>query len=706
MAKGTVNYTPKGPSKRDIDFDVYTERDVTKTQVNWADVAKSITGEIETIRDERQGRKAEIQKSTDEAMAKLDDMGKYDNQTLMNLVIDGSNFAANSMHTQKKLMEKGLIKPHDYTKFTSNVSAGFKTFKAIAGGWDKDFADYTKRTEDGTNSSLEVYLAKQVESFGNINDMQLYVNPQTGNMALASTYVDDEGITRMNEDPNSHISMQRLSALSKQRIDKVIVGEVSKVYSAELGTWITAEYDRSDKSVTSLEDIRNSDDFQKLLEAKANQAIANPTHAGSILADNNLMTPDGEKYRGGSQEEFDQWAKDHPGAEKIEVPPLADKTEGDAFRQWVNETYPDKATEFDLDATGAHDNEFIKKAYAELGEEYAREVLKIEPTVGGVENPIIVMEYDQKTQRKIPKLTKAQEEVAKNFVKSAIEGHLPHKEKVQQGKYKPRGPAKTGVSYAIDKEKKINIGYMENINKLMSGNAQQFKTVSKDIVGSLNKGKKAGDELITDISRTADEFVITFKQGGKTRTEKIPRVDANGDPVDLIDVAQGLFPFVTPANTSYDAALNEYNKPFTKKGDEGYEGDATAKGGRGFTTKKEVSMNKLFTDATMKETYLGQIEAITNQDVEKLGTIYTKALNQALSGVTSDITVSVDEDFWGKDGKITVTINCGNDPDCLDGVVKDYRYDGDNQQASSFIQNLINQQIKKYNIKGADDEAP
>jgi len=470
MAKGIVNYTPRGPAstKKDIDFDVYAERDVTKSQVNWADVAKNITGELETIRDDRQGRKAEIQKATDESMTQLDDMGKYDNQTLMDLVVDGSNFAANSMNTQKKLMEKGLIKPHDYTKFTQNVSSGFKTFKATAEGWDKDFAEYTKRTEDGTNSSLEVYLAKQVESFGNINDMQLYTNPQTGNMALASTYVDDNGITRINEDPNSHISMQRLNALSKQRIDKVNVGEVSKVYSAELGTWITAAYDASDKSVTSIEDIRRGKDFQDLLEVKANQAIANPTHAGSILADNNLMTSDGEKYRGGSQEEFDQWAKDHPGTEKIQVPPLADETEGNAFRQWVNDTYPEKATEFDLDATGAHDNEFIKKAYESLGEEYARDVLGIEPTVGGVENPIIVMEYDQKTQRKIPKLTENQEKVAKDFVKSAIEGHLPHIEKVQQGKFPPAKRAPTAISYGQEKEEKVHTSLVTEYDLILS----------------------------------------------------------------------------------------------------------------------------------------------------------------------------------------------------------------------------------------------
>ena len=455
--------------------------------------------------------------------------------------------------------------------------------------------------------------------------MQLYTNPETGNMALASTYTDDDGITRMNEDPNTHISMQRLNALSKQRIDKVKVGEVSKVYGAELGAYIKAIYAKSDKSVTTIEDITARKDFQQLLEDKANQAIANPTQAGSILADNNLMTEAGEKYRPGTQEEFDEFASANP----------------------------DEA------------------------------------------NPFIVMEYDQKTQRKIPKLTESQEEVAKNYMKAQIKGHIEYKEKVQPGKFPPQ---RTAASYSIEKDKKIQIGYMENVNKLMSGDAQTFKTVAKDIVGDLNKGKERGDELITDIDRTPDEFVITFTQGGRTRTERIPRLDANGQAVDLNDVAQGLFQYVTPEKTSFDESLKTYNKPFTQPGDEGYAGDVSAEGGRGFTTKREVVFTNTFIDPTGETTIQAAFDAIPSgrNNFKKAASVTKQALDASLRGVTTDIQVNwIDQS--GGENDIVITV---------DGNKYIIPFDDDNTKLAARVQNIINKQIKVHNAKGAEDAAP
>jgi hypothetical protein len=44
--------------------------------------------------------------------------------------------------------------------------------------------------------------------------------------------------------------------------------------------------------------------------------------------------------------------------------------QGDAFRAWVNENYPEKAKAWDLDPTGGADNKWIRSAYYELGDEY------------------------------------------------------------------------------------------------------------------------------------------------------------------------------------------------------------------------------------------------------------------------------------------------------------------------------------------------
>ena len=63
---------------------------------------------------------------------------------------------------------------------------------------------------------------------------------------------------------------------------------------------------------------------------------------------------------------------DGEGDTEEETPEMdfSDKAEGDAFRAWVNKTYPDKAKEMDLDASGSHSNSYIKKAFKEYGGEY------------------------------------------------------------------------------------------------------------------------------------------------------------------------------------------------------------------------------------------------------------------------------------------------------------------------------------------------
>jgi len=44
--------------------------------------------------------------------------------------------------------------------------------------------------------------------------------------------------------------------------------------------------------------------------------------------------------------------------------PFKKKSEGDKFREWVNDTYPSVAKDIDLDRSGAYDNCFIRKAFA------------------------------------------------------------------------------------------------------------------------------------------------------------------------------------------------------------------------------------------------------------------------------------------------------------------------------------------------------
>ena len=49
---------------------------------------------------------------------------------------------------------------------------------------------------------------------------------------------------------------------------------------------------------------------------------------------------------------------------------IVDRTTGDKFRAWVNKTHPDYARQIDLDPSGPYNNSYIRKAWAQYGEEY------------------------------------------------------------------------------------------------------------------------------------------------------------------------------------------------------------------------------------------------------------------------------------------------------------------------------------------------
>jgi hypothetical protein len=50
--------------------------------------------------------------------------------------------------------------------------------------------------------------------------------------------------------------------------------------------------------------------------------------------------------------------------------PFTSETEGNEFRQWVNDTNPEIAKKLDLDKKGKYNNRHIKKAWKELGEDF------------------------------------------------------------------------------------------------------------------------------------------------------------------------------------------------------------------------------------------------------------------------------------------------------------------------------------------------
>jgi hypothetical protein len=67
--------------------------------------------------------------------------------------------------------------------------------------------------------------------------------------------------------------------------------------------------------------------------------------------------------------------------------PFKSKVEGDKFRNWVNDNYPQYAKQIDLDRSGDFNNSYMRKAYANKGAEYQKDA-KQSDISGRADNPL------------------------------------------------------------------------------------------------------------------------------------------------------------------------------------------------------------------------------------------------------------------------------------------------------------------------------
>ena len=370
-------------AKRDINFDTYVAPK-EGTRIDWFKQGKLIKDSFDGVAKDRTQRKEALQTEYDTALTEINEIENYDDQTMQDMAIDGVNNSANVMYDAKQRLENGKMRPADYSKFVNNIRAGQTMFRKLAGEWQTDFKRYTNRMQgaDGfeQSSTLEQYIGKRMESFGNLKGMQIVTNPETGNLAFARF---QDGVLLTGAD--DLISMQRMTAISKQEINEVNVGDEIKAVVAEIGDMITAANNTEDgmgnRGTMTLEDFMQKPEAEQILNDKAGSVLKDNNSIGSVLADNDVQNEYGESYEAGTQIDFDDWL----------------------------ERNSDKTPE---------------------------------------ENPIIIMGYRENGVNIVPEITDRQKEAAREFLIRGYKGALDYKEtlKPDDYNYTPPQPNQAGIA--------------------------------------------------------------------------------------------------------------------------------------------------------------------------------------------------------------------------------------------------------------------
>ena len=493
---------PSGANK----YSVYAQRSVDSTQVNWNEISGQLVKGLETIRDEREAKKAAIEKSTQDAIEQLSQVPETGTQDAASLLINGSGMSVEAVMTQNNLMKRGLISPKDNMLFMQQQKNGYKSLSTAVKGWDAWAVEARTRLEDPNISSgnLETFTNLQTEALGNLKNKKLWTNPTNGKMQLVTmgqnaktglydVMPDYETQKQDYQNPNTMMDFM------KYKNAGVDVNDLAKTQTANIASIITSERERltalgGGGNITTIEDFRQLGEFGK---------------------DEN-----------GKTITYDMWKKDQINA-----------------MVGVNDASNLSAAEILTTGNGYY--------FAQTESQFKKDHPNVDTK--------FMIKVDMSSGQPVPTMNAKQIKQARRLADLAIESQVSHIEKVAEAAKSAGTPVQPSTaSLNKDKDDAMLIGFMDGVNSLVSDDASKFDAEANDRIVALNKGQTDPARRIDSIVRDDDEILITYQNG---KVEPVNRLDDNGNPKSARVISQELWRFVTDqSDDSFKYAADIYAK--------------------------------------------------------------------------------------------------------------------------------------------------
>ena len=270
-----------------VDTDQYVyrqERDLSKTKVDWSTVAKTLTDTIETVRDNRETRKSEIEENTRTAMNDFAKFDQYDSKTLNVAVQEGSQWSKNYLSTQNDLVLRGLMSPGEYKIVQQRMQDSWTSLKSSLGAADAHFKEMEKRSNAGESTMFEGAINKSLAGFANLKQYELQGNPVTGELGFVKKGADIN-------DPESWLSMGVINQRMNQKSNYVDPIAEASTITQTLGEVVTID-PGTNQSFTSYEDWKQMESSQKYIDSFVGAMTATENKKISLLQSTGKYTSD------------------------------------------------------------------------------------------------------------------------------------------------------------------------------------------------------------------------------------------------------------------------------------------------------------------------------------------------------------------------------------------------------------------------------
>ncbi len=305
----------------------YAERQVD-TQINWAEIGKSLSDTLKAEATAREAKKAAIDQASREFAETLANAptGLYEagNQFASNIANDASAYRLMT----DRLLKSGQLKLKDYTAGRQNINDDVSRLFDLAQEYQDEYKTKMDRWKAGESSYREVWQMEQAEGLANIREVKGYINPATGNVSLGKMVKNPKtGVMEMSKNPNDRATVNELRNRLKSKYDRYDVNEAAAQRVEVLG--VIEESIVKYAGEGSLNTIITKIDAKQgnyALDKDAQQFVADykawedlqvesmmdiPYHIESVLTDMKNVAPNGKQYTlTYNREEFEAQGED------------------------------------------------------------------------------------------------------------------------------------------------------------------------------------------------------------------------------------------------------------------------------------------------------------------------------------------------------------------------------------------------------------
>ena len=484
-------------------FYKYVKREAG-SQVNWAEISKNMSDMLIEQRNLREKKKADIDAATREFQTVLDNAPESEHKGMAEFTLDFTDNIQKAYLMQDKLLKSGGLSLRDYTVQRQNMVEGVNNTFNILKSWNEDFMVAKEKMDADQLSAFSTEMMERVESFGNIKNSKIFINPTNFKLTLAKTYIDDDGVERMSENANDHTTIDSLKVRMTQLIDKFDVD----LALAEDVSYLADVYQEALNSgaVKTIDDLRRNPEYSNAVQDMIQSVLTSGMDAGSILADNGVEKRIYERDENGDLV-----------LDSNNKPIIVDRQQID----WKFTQDPEEA---------ASDVRFI-----------------------------LVKENDDGSL--VPQLTEEQEEIAADWLNTKIEVMVQKKEEARQEFSKKSSTTNPTSRRTVEEKKNLNISRILNAQNIIGGTEEEFESAITPVVNRYDGNK--GD--ITNIDRIFENgklvsLVIEYNDNGKLDSHTINYYNDDNTPRSANDIIKEFYEEVNTEGTSFEGSLNDYNK--------------------------------------------------------------------------------------------------------------------------------------------------